>query len=176
MEFPDFLKFVENFNKCNNEGRCVDTYDLNNDVRINFADFLIFANNYGVGCGVDEPGGVSVMGVVDQDDYGLDLEAVGSLNEDKCDDIGNLELKEFCKYRVQVFSGTYTDEFRAFHGRVNIDDNGDIETLSLVSTVSEFSREEYGALKERDSKVVLAGSPAFVVEVPSGLELGEVNF
>ena len=102
-----------------------------------------------------------------QKDHCWDLQAVRNANEAVCENILDAESKYFCKYRVQIFSGTYSKVLRGYHLK------GRYDTMEL-------SVKEYEALGERDSKVVMGGlnreNLLFVIEAPTGVESAKMYF
>ena len=181
--FSDFVLFSNAFKEYNENNEYDDVFDLDNDKEIRISDFFIFAENFGSRSG---PALSSVAGDLDcnlirdtkERDYCWDRQAVGNLNELECENIQDSQLKEFCKYRVKLFSGTLSKTLNIYH--VDVERPSDMKLSNMLSNYNsqEFSFLEYEGVVDRDKKVVYSGKDEavlFVIEAPEGQRFGSLS-
>tara|TARA_Y100000034_G_scaffold135830_2_gene209362 strand:- start:307 stop:1257 length:951 start_codon:yes stop_codon:yes gene_type:complete len=175
VEFNDFLMFAEAFRNFNEGDIYNEVFDLNrigeSKDKIDVADFFLFAENYGKDTGVSKS-------ATKKSDYYWDIEAVRNLDESICDNIQDLQLRDFCKYRVRLFSGSLSQILTMYH--VDVERSSDMELDKMLNDydTEEFSLLEYDAISGRDSDVVYSErneAILFIIEAPEGQNYGSLS-
>ena len=121
-------------------------------------------------------------------DYCMDLAAndINNLDASVCEDISDDGLKQLCKERSCIFSGTCPERnLKAYHvSAENLDYNSnhfEITSSSLnIKNPSlgalEFSSEEYNALQSMDDKAASGQYLLFIIQAPEGASLAKIDF
>ena len=175
--------------------------NLSGEISLALGDLTIFNQYLGEGeCGdedtssvetdTDAPASIVVLGdnnfeceilAEEEDrDYCWDRQAASNFNIVECENIEDEQLREFCRYRVGVFSGTYSKTLLAYNARIERPSNMNLNRLLSDRETKELSLAEYEAIGERNRKVIVSGEGRFngflfVIEAPENQSFGNLG-